>query len=123
MYYEIFEKLCTARGVKPVDVSRATGISTATLTSWKKGKYTPKADKMQLIANYFNVSLEFMTTGEEPKERPSWYLDEETARIAQKAFSDPNLRVLFDAARDSRPEDIQLAVDMLKRFKETNPDG
>lgn len=61
MYYEIFESLCSAKGVKPIDVSRATGISTATLTSWKKGKYTPKSDKLSLIADYFNVSLEYMT--------------------------------------------------------------
>lgn len=52
-----------------------------------------------------------------------YYFDEETARIAQAVFEDPNLRMLFDASRDSRPEDLQMAADMLKRFKETNPDG
>lgn len=36
MYYEIFAKLCYESGVKPADVSKATGISTATLSSWKK---------------------------------------------------------------------------------------
>ena len=66
MYYEIFEKLCDERGVKPAQVSKGTGISTATLSSWKKGKYTPKSDKLQLIADYFGVSLDYLKSGEEP---------------------------------------------------------
>ncbi len=63
MYYENFENLCVTRGVKPSNVSKATGISTATLTSWKQGKYTPKNDKLQKIAEYFGVSLDYLTTG------------------------------------------------------------
>lgn len=65
MYYENFEMLCKRDNVKPSDVSKATGISTATFTSWKKGIYTPKQDKLQLIADFFNVSVDFIMTGKE----------------------------------------------------------
>lgn len=65
MYYEIFKKLCEINNVTPSKVSKATGISTATLTSWKKGVYTPKQDKLQLIADYFNVSVDYLMTGKE----------------------------------------------------------
>lgn len=65
MYYENFEKLCKINNVKPGTISKATGISTATLTSWKQGKYTPKQDKLSLIADYFNVSVDYLMTGEE----------------------------------------------------------
>lgn len=67
MYYENFEILCKRDGVKPSDVSKATGISTATLTSWKQGKYTPKQDKLQLIADYFNSSVDFIINGKDEK--------------------------------------------------------
>ena len=60
MYYDVFKKLCEERGVRPSDVSRATGISSATLTNWKKGNYTPKEDKMKLIADYFGVTTDFL---------------------------------------------------------------
>lgn len=65
MYYENFEMLCKRDNVKPSDVSKATGISTATFTSWKQGKYTPKQDKLQLIADFFNVSVDYIMTGKE----------------------------------------------------------
>lgn len=68
--YEIFAKLLNDNHVKPVDVTRATGISSTVFSEWKKGKSTPKADKLQLIADYFGVSLEFLLTGKE-KEEPA----------------------------------------------------
>lgn len=120
MGYEVFESLCKKLGVKPYQVSQKTGISTATLSSWKKGTYTPKADKMQKLADYFGVSVDYFTTGED---RPEYYVNPETAKIAQEVFEDENLRALFSAARSAKPEDIKLATDMLMRFKETNSDG
>lgn len=47
MYYEKFAELCQKRNVTAADIARGTGIATATLTSWKKGRYTPKIDKLQ----------------------------------------------------------------------------
>ena len=74
MGYDIFEMLCKEKGVKPIDVSKATGISTATLSSWKAGKYKPKTDKMALIAAYFEVSVDFMEgrTDQRRPTKPEW---------------------------------------------------
>lgn len=35
-----------------------------------------------------------------------WYLDPETAEIAKRIQDDPQLRILFDTAKDARPEDL-----------------
>ncbi len=70
--YEIFEQLLLKFGVTAYQVAKATGISTATLTNWKKGRYTPKQDKLQKIADYFGVTVEYLMTGKnEPKEKAS----------------------------------------------------
>lgn len=45
--YEIFAEILRGYGLKTADVSRATGISMSTFTDWKKGRGTPKADKMK----------------------------------------------------------------------------
>lgn len=63
--YEIFEKLCKANGVSAYKVGQELNISSATFTSWKKGEYTPKQDKLKKIADYFNVSLEYLMYGQE----------------------------------------------------------
>lgn len=63
--YEIFEQLLKKHGVTAYRVAKETGVTTATLTNWKNGKYTPKQDKLQKIADYFGVSLEYLMTGKE----------------------------------------------------------
>lgn len=127
MGYEVFEMLCNKKGVKPFHVSKETGVSTATLSSWKTGRYIPKPDKLQKIADYFGVSVEYLRTGKgtekESTSGQKYYFDDETAEKAQELFENPGMRILFDAARDSKPEDLQMAADLLKRLKETNPDG
>jgi len=123
MYYENFASLCKTHNVRPSDVSKATGISTATLTSWKQGKYTPKNDKLQKIANYFGVTLEYLLAGEISRHHKEYYLNDETVKIAQEIFGDRDKRILFDAARGSTPEDLRLATEFLTRLKETNRDA
>ena len=58
--YEIYQKLLDMNGVKSADVARATGISNMTFSDWKKGKSTPKMDKIEKIAKYFGVTTDYM---------------------------------------------------------------
>lgn len=55
--YKVYERLRNERGMTDSQVSQETGISRATLSSWKTGRYTPKVDKLLLIAKLFNVTV------------------------------------------------------------------
>lgn len=112
--YEIFAQLLKERGIKTATVSRATGISMSTFTDWKMGRGTPKADKMKKIADYFGTDVQYLMTGERSEQ---YYLNPETAEIAQQIFDNRELRVLFDAARDARPDDLKTAYDVLLALK------
>ncbi len=57
--YQKYLDLKSKKGVTDYRVSRETGVSTATLTNWKKGRYTPKFDKLLAIAKYFDVPVEY----------------------------------------------------------------
>ena len=109
--YEVFEKLLKANGVTAYRVGKETGISTATLTQWKKGVSTPKQDKLQKIADYFNVSLEYLMTGDK------YYLNDETAEMAQEIFENKELRALFDVQRGMSVEDLQALHNMALALK------
>lgn len=115
--YEVFEELCGKNGITPYKVCKETGITTATISNWKAGRYTPKADKLQLIADYFNVSLEYLMTGEEKERGETYYINDDTREIAQKVFESKELRLLFDAAKDAPPEDIETTYNMLLALK------
>lgn len=115
--YRIFEELLQKHGVSTYRVSKETGIAQSVFSSWKNGISTPKQDKMQKIADYFNVSLEYLMTGEEKKGGEKYYLNDETAKIAQDIFENKELRMLFDTARDAEPEDLQAVHHMLLALK------
>lgn len=55
--YSEFEKLLDLHSVRAADVARATGLSYSTLSDWKHGRYVPKVDKLQKIADYFEVDV------------------------------------------------------------------
>ena len=59
--YEVLEKLLKERGLRVADVCRATGLSQSMMSDWKKGKYKPKTDKLQKLADFFEVPLETFT--------------------------------------------------------------
>lgn len=120
--YAIFEKLCKEKGVSAYRVSKDTGISTATLSDWKTGKSHPKADKIQILANYFNVNAEYIQNGDENSQQAGWYTDPATVQAAQEIFDDPDLHALFDAARDSKPDALKAAAALLKVYKEASND-
>lgn len=56
--YQRFENLLRERDTTVYRVSKATGISASTFTDWKNGRSVPKSDKMRLIADFFEVSLD-----------------------------------------------------------------
>ena len=115
--YEIFASLLKKKGLKAADVTRATGISSTVFSEWKKGKSKPNTEKMIKLANFLGVSVEYLTTGEEKEGGETYYLNEETSKMAQSIFENKELRLLFDAAQDAQPEDLQTVHQMLLALK------
>lgn len=115
-----YEHYCEIRdkcGLKDSDVAKGAGITKSTFSDWKAGRYTPKQDKMQKISDYLGVSVDYLMTGEEKEGGEKYYLNEETAEMAQALFENKDLRVLFDAAKDASPEDLKTTYDMLMALK------
>ncbi len=61
--YEIYCKLRDQKGCKDADVAKATNITKSTFSDWKSGRSKPKGEKLRKIADFFNVSVEYLETG------------------------------------------------------------
>lgn len=110
-------------GMTQVEAAEKIGVSQQRFNTWAQGKAYPRMDMIQKLADLFGIQKSNLIDVPQNVHDNEYYLDPETARKAQEIFSDKDLRILFDAARGSRPEDLQMAADLLKRLKETNPDG
>lgn len=68
MFYDIFEHLCSEKGVKPGRAADEIGINRATVTSWKKNGYNPRKDILEKISAYFGVTVDYLMGNSEQKE-------------------------------------------------------
>ena len=70
-----------------------------------------------MIAKYFDVPTSYFYEDDDDVYTDRYYLNEETAEMAQKLFENKELRVLFDAAKDASPEDLKTTYDILMALK------
>lgn len=60
MFYDIFSELCEARGISCKRATEEIGLSNSIATKWKKTGAIPQGETLNRIANYFNVSIEYL---------------------------------------------------------------
>lgn len=105
-------KLLSIHEKSQKEVADAIGVSPQTFNTWTQGIALPRMGKIQLLADYFHVNKSDLL-----EEKSGYYINPETAEIAQKIYEDQELRALFDAAKDADPEDLQAVHAMLKALK------
>lgn len=62
--YKKYVQLRDSLGVTDYRVASDTGIPKSTFSDWKSGRSEPKVDKLQKLANYFGVSIEYFLEGD-----------------------------------------------------------
>lgn len=115
--YEVFEQLLQKHGISAYKVAKEAGVTQTAISNWKSGRNTPSTTTLQKIADYFGVTIDYLMTGEEKEGAKKYYINDETAAMAQELFENKELRVLFDAARDASPEDLKTTHDLLMALK------
>lgn len=98
-------------------LAEATGLPEGTISRIASGQTKePTLKTLRLLAKALDCTIDDLQTGGtvEP-----YYLNQETADIAQDIYENPNLRILFDASKNLSPEDIQAVVEIAKRIQAT----
>lgn len=67
--YEIYQKLRDERGLKDSDVAREASVSKSTFSDWKVGRSKPGIKKLQKIADFFGVTVDYIMTGKEDEQK------------------------------------------------------
>lgn len=108
-------------GLTMKELADSVGVSESTISRWESGDIANmRRDKIVALAKALSISPSVIMEWDDDKR---YYTNEETARLAQEAFEDSDMRILLSAKMDLRPDDFKMVVDMVKRFKETNPNG
>ena len=112
---ERVKAICKERKIPISKMERDLGYANGYIGQLKKGVFP--ADRLQDISEYLGVSAEYLLNGEEKKGGEKYYINEETARVAQEMFENKDLRALYDVQKDMDPEDLRALYNMALALK------
>ena len=107
--YERIKDIALSKGYSINRLEKEIGLPRSSIGKYNKN--VPGMDKIQRIADFLGVSISELT-GE-----AGYYLDNETARVAQEIFENKELRALFSVERDMKPEDLKALHTMALALK------
>lgn len=116
---EIIKDLCAKRGTSITRLEKEMGYSNGSLSKVSK----IPAERLLEIAKKFDVSVEYLITGEQQRDADGYYYNPETAKLAQEIFDNKDLGILMSASRKMSPEGLrQLALLIDTMVKRENGD-
>lgn len=69
--YEIFEKLCNAKGITTYRFCKDMSVSSSTISTWKKKQTIARPELAKKVCDYFDVSMDYLMTGKEIETKES----------------------------------------------------
>lgn len=109
-------------GMSQSELAQKLGIAKSTIGMYESGKREPNFETMEAIADIFNVDMNFLH-GVKGSENDGYYLNPETAKLAQEMYEDPDMRSLFSMKRNMQPEAFKNYIEFMKaQYKLEHPD-
>ena len=100
------------------DLVEDLGYDKSTVSSWCSGNRVPKIDVIIDIAKYLHVNVGDLI--EDNRNEESYYFNDDARDMAQFLYENPDYKVLFDASRKVKKEDIQFVKEMIDRMSNNN---
>lgn len=105
VFAENLRRLMKQRGVRSVDVANAIDISVGTFSNWVNARMYPRIDRIEKLANYFNVSKAEL-------------VERNGIRTDSYTFLSENEKLAIEIMRHSTDEQQQFIIRMMRYAKE-----
>lgn len=115
---EYVREECKKRNVAIAQLEKDLGFSNGYLNPKKLHKIP--YDRARMIAGYLGINLNRIlgiSDDVEESQQQEYYTDDETADVAYKMATNPELRALFDVQRDMDREDLEALYNMALALK------
>lgn len=115
-FANILSKLMEKKGVTNYRLSKDIDCAPTTIANWLNGKTVPASDKMQVLAGYFGVSVDYLMTGDDvdTEER---YEKQEVLDMLDEIRKNPELRTMFSITRNATPEQLRQYINVIKAIR------
>lgn len=120
----IFRKIREQSGLTQQQMADKLGVSRSAIGMYENGEREPNFETLGLIADTFNVDMNYLL-GKKPTTEvipDRYYLDDDARDMAQFMYENPEYKVLFDASRKVKKEDIDFVKQMIDRMSNKGDD-
>lgn len=116
-FANVFKDLRIKSGLTQQEMADKLKISRSSIGMYENGEREPSFELLEIIADYFNVDMNYLLGKKELAEHipQGYYLNEDARDMAQFVFQNPEYKILFDASRKVKKEDIQFVKEMIDR--------
>lgn len=137
MFWNNYVSLCAKQGESPNAVAKSLSIASGTVTNWKNGAI-PQNSTLKKISDYFGVTTDYLLNGDTPKPGKYDRLEvseisfnlgafgdvqdqevDEMTELLQELKTRPEMRMLFSLAKGATKEDVELAVAIIQRMRQS----
>ncbi len=120
-FQNIFKRLRVSSRMTQAEIAEKLGISRSTIGMYETGAREPDFNTLEKIADLFNVDTDYLLgrsnkTEILPETVGQYYINDDARDMAQFLFEHPEHKVLFDASRKVKKEDIQFVKEMIDRL-------
>ncbi len=117
--------LRTKKGYSQDDIANMLGYkSFTTIQKWESGVSEPPLKALKKLSEIFNIDMNDLATKKlslnTNEDNNVYYLDDDARDMAQFLYENPDYKVLFDASRKVKKEDIQFVKAMIDRMSNNN---
>ena len=120
-FNEMLKHLRLRDNLSQAELALKLGVAKSTISMYEVGKREPDFETLEKISGIFQVDMNFLL-GKEPKEESVYYLSDDAREMAEFMFHNPEYKVLFDASRKVKKEDINFVKQMLERMRGNSDD-
>ena len=103
-------------GLTQSDLAAKLDVSEASISNWINARKSPRMDKVDEMCRLFKIKRSDLLI-DHSSDKESYFLDTESQKIADDIKNNKQLKLLFSAARDVSPENLELAHQMLLALK------
>lgn len=106
------------RNLKQAELAEILGVSDKTVSSWEINRTEPKMGMVEKISKALNckkTDIIGIETSDESDDH--YYLNDDARDLAQFMFENPEYKVLFDASRKVKKQDIEFVKQMMDRMR------
>lgn len=110
MFFDRVSELCKKRGTSPSAVAREIGLNNSSATYWKRGSI-PKGDTLQKLANYFDVSVDYLLDLTPEEQATLKYVEDYVVKQTGRNRDEVHASILDEKILDIPHEIYSVAVD------------